>query len=160
MWRLARATPTLDVNAPYAYVLACWQFHRTCRVAQHQGALAGFVTGHWLPDAPDRLFLWQVAVDAGHRRRGIGRALVDDLVARCRPQYVEATVTVDNEGSHSLLHSLARRQRVPIVEGPGLGAELFPDDHAAEPLVRIGPFPPTGSQNGSERARRANERNA
>ncbi|HWH35647.1 MAG TPA: diaminobutyrate acetyltransferase, partial [Acidimicrobiales bacterium] len=137
MWQLAGATPALDVNASYAYVLACWQFHRTCRIAQYDDALVGFVTGHWLPDTPQRLFLWQLAVDAGHRRRGVGRALVDALVEGCRPRYVEATVTGDNEGSRRLLHSLAQRHGVPIAEGPGLGTELFPDDHPAEPLVRI-----------------------
>lgn len=142
MWRLAEATSSLDVNSPYAYMLSCWHFQESCLVAVDEQTLVGFVTGYRPPASPEDLFLWQVAVDARYRRRGIARMLVEALVSACEPRFVEATVTTTNDASRALLRTWAERRGAPFHEQPFLGSELFPDDHESEHLVRIGPLPP------------------
>jgi ribosomal protein S18 acetylase RimI-like enzyme len=65
-------------------------------------AAAGFVSGVELthPDKGTELFLYELAVDEGFRRRGIGKALVDELlgIARARGCYDMWVLTdLDND---------------------------------------------------------------
>ena len=59
--------------------------HHLC-IAYVDGAPAGFVSGvettH--PDKGTEMFLYELAVEEPHRRRGIGRALVEALADRAR----------------------------------------------------------------------------
>ena len=59
--------------------------HHLC-IAYEDDEPAGFVSGvettH--PDKGTEMFLYELAVDESHRRRGIGRALVDALADRAR----------------------------------------------------------------------------
>lgn len=50
-------------------------------VADIDGALAGFLVGARIGDD---LHIWELAVDAGHQRKGVGRALVETACSRAR----------------------------------------------------------------------------
>jgi ribosomal protein S18 acetylase RimI-like enzyme len=55
-------------------------------LATVDGADVGFVSGVEIthPDKGTEMFVYELGVDAGHRRRGIGRALVDALAELAR----------------------------------------------------------------------------
>jgi L-2,4-diaminobutyric acid acetyltransferase len=139
---LALRAGGLDVNSPYSYHLWCRDFARTSTVAWAGGEPVGFVTGFRRPDAPDRLFVWQVAVDPGWRGRRIGPAMLHDLVARDdAPRVVEATVTPSNTASRRMFERFAADCGAPVVDRPFLPADQFPDEHEPEILLEIGPLP-------------------
>jgi L-2,4-diaminobutyric acid acetyltransferase len=55
-------------------------------------------------------------------------------------RFVEAHVAPDNRASEALFRKFARVRRAPVVFAEGFSADDFPDPHAAERLVRIGPL--------------------
>ncbi|MFB9906128.1 diaminobutyrate acetyltransferase [Allokutzneria oryzae] len=150
MWRIARDSGTLDLNAPYAYLLWCRDFSQTSAVARfdsggsgYENGVGGFVTGYLRPDAPDTLMIWQVAVDAAHRGKGVASALLQVVVDRAIEQgarWLETTITSDNRASISLFSALAQSRGARLSVGGLFGDELFADSHIAEDLYRIGPF--------------------
>lgn len=146
MWRLAADTETLDVNSPYAYLLICSHFASTSLVAADpdgQG-LAGFVAAYRLPDDPDVLFVWQIAVRSDRRGRGLGLRLLVELLRRPANRgvrHVEATITPANRASDRLFRSFAGSIGAPWTTAERYAAELFPDEgHEPEILYRIGPL--------------------
>ncbi len=140
MWEVAAASRVLDVKPRYAYALMCRDFSATSIVARLDDRVVGYVTGYLRPDAPDTLFVWQVAVHVDARGRRAAATMLDDLVARVRPTFLETTITADNEASVALFSGLAQRRRAgmdrsELFDGAALGA-----DHDPEFLHRIGPM--------------------
>lgn len=157
MWRVARAAG-LDPNSPYKYLLFCRDFAGTSVVARDEGgshagpgdgspaeedgAVVGFVTGYRRPAAPDTLFVWQVGVLASCRGRGVASAMLDHLVATARTplRFLEASVTPDNEPSQRLFTGFAARHGAGVERSLLFAADQFPEPHAEEVLLRIGPL--------------------
>jgi L-2,4-diaminobutyric acid acetyltransferase len=139
LWRVARDSGTLDLNSPYSYVLWCRDFAATSVVARAEDEICGFITGFSRPEDPGTLFVWQAAVDAEWRGRGLARRMLDHL-ADGGPRFVEATVTPGNTASDRLFASFARARGVALRRTPLLSADLFPGDHDPEVLYRIGPL--------------------
>lgn len=132
MWRIARDSGTLDLNTSYAYLLLARDFAATSRLAVQDGEAVGFVLGYRRPDAPDRLFVWQIAVDESQRGRRIAARLLDALVADLpQVRMLESTITEDNLASQRLFAAFAARH----------GAA-----HRIEPLFEQGDFPDPGHQ--------------
>lgn len=139
MWRLARDSGALDLNTSYAYLLFARDFSRTCRVAVVDGEVAGFVLGYRRPDAPDTLFVWQVAVDPAQRGRQLAGRLLADVSAGAR--FVEASITADNAASQRLFERFAQERGVALERADLFSSTDFPDaGHETEGLVRIGPL--------------------
>ncbi|ANZ19425.1 diaminobutyrate acetyltransferase [Streptomyces noursei] len=153
IWRIARDSKTLDLNSSYSYLLWCRDFAATSAVARDAtGEPAAFITGYLRPDRPDTLVVWQVAVDAAHRGRGLAAALLDGLTTRAVDELgvrrVETTISPGNTASNRLFASFAERHSVPIEREVLFDAALFPEQgHEAEVLHLIGPFEaPPGSR--------------
>jgi diaminobutyrate acetyltransferase len=140
MYRVTRDSGSLDLNSSYVYLLWCRDFARTSAVARAGGAVVGFVSGYLRPDAPDVLVVWQVAVDASQRGGGVAGKLLNHLVDRVRPRHLETTITADNTASIKLFLALARDRSTEIVRSELFTPDLFPGEHDAEELYRIGPF--------------------
>lgn len=152
MWRLAADTPVLDLNSAYAYALWCRDFADTSIVAEapsqadgQDPTIAGFVTGFRRPSSPETLFVWQVAVDSAHRRRGIAVDLLVALVTRLQGSGVrqlEATVATSNKASLALFQSVSRRfgGHCTYPAPGGFGAEQLTEGHEAEPLLLVDGF--------------------
>ena len=146
MWRIAHDTPELDTNSPYAYLLVCSHFASTSLIAEEPGApdLVGFVSAYRLPDDPDVLFVWQVAVNAARRRRNVGLRMLTRLLdqpANRGVRHVQATVTPSNHASGRLFRSFAAAVAAPCATAEQYQADLFPDGHEAEVAYRVGPIP-------------------
>lgn len=145
VWELIRSAGTLDLNSAYCYIMLCDYFRDTCIVAEQDGKLAGFVSAFRPPGREDTLFVWQIAVASEYRGRGIGKALLQELLAGCgKPsvRYVEATISPSNQASRSLFASIAKRYGSVCNVEEGYPAELFPGgaSHEEECIYRIGPL--------------------
>ncbi|MET8948754.1 diaminobutyrate acetyltransferase [Streptomyces sp. NPDC004542] len=146
LWRIAKDSETLDLNSSYSYLLWCRDFAATSAVARDtDGTPVGFLTGYIRPEQPHTLLVWQVAVDAAHRGRGIAAALLDGLTARLGAERgitrVETTITPGNTASERLFTSYADRHGATLSREVLFGTELFPDGpHEPEVLYRIGPL--------------------
>lgn len=150
IWQLVRDCPPLDLNSPYCYLLLCQHCADSCVVARAGHDLAGAITAFVPPGRPDVLFVWQVAVAPDWRGCGVAGAMLEQL--RQRPslaaiRFVETTVAAGNAASRRFFTRHAQRFGAAVEEHTGFSAHHFPASasqhpHDAEPLLRIGPFPP------------------
>ncbi|WP_306329347.1 diaminobutyrate acetyltransferase [Streptomyces venezuelae] len=146
LWRIARGSGELDLNSPYSYLLWCRDFADTTTVARDtSGRPVGFVTGYLRPDAPDTLFVWQIAVEGSRRGTGVAGTLLDALSAQVAAEHgisrVEATVTPGNLASDRLFRSYARRHGAELTQEVLFPSAAFPAaGHESEVLYRIGPL--------------------
>jgi L-2,4-diaminobutyric acid acetyltransferase len=151
LWRIARDSKALDLNSSYSYLLWCRDFAGTSAVARDaEGEPVGFVTGYVRPDRPGTLLVWQVAVDAAYRGRGLAATLLDGLAERIAAEHglrsVETTITPGNTASERLFTSFAERHGARLEREVLFDARLFPDGpHDSEVLYRIGPLSLTPS---------------
>jgi L-2,4-diaminobutyric acid acetyltransferase len=139
---IARCAP-LDANSLYCNLLQSTHFAPTCVVAEIDGALMGWVSGYIRPDRPDRLFIWQVAVDPQARGKGLGGRMVREILLRdvCRNvSGIETTITASNSASRALFCKLADELGAAYRESPGFEADThFEGRNPTEFLVEIGP---------------------
>ncbi len=143
IWRIAKDSQVLDTNSSYAYLLWCRDFTGTSVVAEVDGRVVGFVIGYLRPEAPDTVFVWQVAVEQAQQGLGTGTALIQHLLDTVAPHGVsvlETTIAPDNPGSIAMFSSVARRRGAQITKAPMFDPEMFPDSHEAEELYRIAPI--------------------
>lgn len=143
LWRMARDSQKLDLNSSYAYLLWAVDFADTSVIAKLDGEPVGFVIGYRQQRAPDTVVVWQVAVDAAARGRGLAGQLLDALyepLVRDGVRFLETTITPDNEASIALFAAFAKRWDAQLTRGELFAAGDFPDGHEAEDLYRIGPL--------------------
>ncbi|MFD0314179.1 diaminobutyrate acetyltransferase [Streptomyces flavalbus] len=146
LWRLAKESGTLDLNSSYAYLLWCRDFSGTSVVARgDDGEPVGFVTGYLRPDRPGTLLVWQVAVDAAYRGRGLAARLLDALTTQVAAERgldaVETTITPGNTASERLFTSYAARHGARVEREVLFATDHFPDGpHDPEVLYRIAPL--------------------
>lgn len=155
MWRLVRATGTLDLNSAYLYVLLADRFSGTCAIAEQDGELVGLLTGFVPPEDPETYFVWQIGVAERARGGGLAGRLIDEVLARLPSvRFLEATVAPSNRASLALFTKTARRNGTSLIIQGGYGADLLsapsgrdrapsPFTHEPEPLLRVGPLRPS-----------------
>lgn len=141
---VARCSP-LDANSSYCNLLQVSHFSETAVVAIKAEQLVGSVTGYRLPNsASPTWFVWQVAVDDSARGLGLAKQMLLDVLARPHMadiDYIETTITRDNEASWALFKSLARHLQAPFSESVMFEQQAhFKGRHDTEYLVRIGPI--------------------
>ncbi len=61
IWNLVRACKPLDENSMYCNLLQSDHFADTCSLAELSQQTVGWVSAYVMPNAPDTLFVWQVA---------------------------------------------------------------------------------------------------
>jgi len=139
---LIKRCPPLDENSRYCNLLQVSHFNETGIVAEFDDRLIGFVTGYRLPDQPDVLFVWQVGVSPEGRGQGLaGRMLTALLQRHSDVDYLETTVTPDNDASRSMFEGFAQRQGARLETSVMFDSEEhFDNVHDSEVLFRIGPF--------------------
>ncbi|XOV85100.1 MAG: diaminobutyrate acetyltransferase [bacterium] len=147
MFNLVKRCPPLDVNSRYCNLLQATHFKETSIVAHEDGHLVGFVSGYRLPQHPDVLFIWQVAVDRSQRGKGLAKQLLLRLVART-PQItsLETTVTPDNKASQALFNAVAEKLSARMTTTTLFEKHAdFEGQHNDEVLFHIGPFNTTAA---------------
>ncbi|MGD9602978.1 MAG: diaminobutyrate acetyltransferase [Gammaproteobacteria bacterium] len=141
---LVASCQPLDPNSLYCNLLQCSHFAPTCCIAELHGRAVGFVSGYLHPQNPDVLFIWQVAVAAEARGRGLGRQMLHELIARpacARVTTMHTTITPSNRASWALFDSFARDLGAPLRSSEYFDRVAHLDGrHETEMLVAIGPF--------------------
>lgn len=144
-WKLVRDSGGLDLNSEYSYLMLCDLFRDTCRIAECEGKLVGFVSAFRKPGDSRTLFVWQIAVDPGLRGYGIGKKLLLELLgdnAHAEIRFLEATIGPRNIPSRRLFLGLSQSLGAECSIASQYGSELFagPESHEDELLFRIGPI--------------------
>lgn len=112
IWSLIRACRPLDENSMYCNLIQATHFRETCILAERYGRLIGWISGHILPDDPETLFIWQVAVAQDARGQGLAPRMLDALLDRdiCADvMAIETTITDDNAASWAMFDRFASR---------------------------------------------------
>jgi L-2,4-diaminobutyric acid acetyltransferase len=143
---LIASCPPLDANSLYCNLLQCTHFAATCIIAEREGKLEGWISAYRPPNDHQAIFVWQVAVHAGARGRGLGVAMLEALLAR--PAVADATrlittVTPSNLASRRMFDSFARLHHAAVTARPHFDRERhFGGGHESEELIAIGPLTP------------------
>jgi len=136
--------PPLDTNSLYCNLLQASHFSATSVAAELNGELVGFISGYIIPDRPETLFIWQVAVAENGRGMGLAGRMLREILARpacSQVSHLETTITPDNDASWALFRSLARKLDAGLAESVMFDRERhFKGQHDSEMLLRIGPF--------------------
>ena len=140
IWNLIKECQPLDQNSMYANLIQADHFRDTCVVAEYEGEIAGWVSGHIIPES-NELFVWQVAVGPDARGLGLGKKMLLKLLARdaCEDAAaLKTTITRDNAASWALFKSLARAVGGEMDDAPHFERRAhFDGQHATEHMVTI-----------------------
>ncbi|SNS32287.1 diaminobutyrate acetyltransferase [Sphingopyxis indica] len=149
---LIAACPPLDRNSAYCNLVQCTHFADHCVVAERDGQVVGWVSGHRPPSNPDDFFVWQVAVSSAARGQRLASRMIDHLLGRPEQAGVThliTTVTDDNAASWALFNGLARDWNAPLERSTLFERDAhFAGAHDTEYQARIGPL--THNQNKSQ----------
>lgn len=141
VWALIRDCKPLDENSMYCNLIQCDHFAETCIVAEMDGQVVGWVSGYIVPNDPKTLFIWQVAVSEKARGQGLGRRMINGLLARdvCAPvQQIQTTITHDNAASWALFAGFATRADAELASAPHFEQQAhFDGQHKTEHMVTI-----------------------
>lgn len=140
IWVLVNSCKPLDQNSMYANLIQADHFRDTCVVAELDGEVVGWISGHMIPDQR-ALFVWQVAVGENARGLGLGKRMLLELVEReaCDgATHLKTTITEDNAASWGLFRSFARDIGGDLTDAPHFEREAhFGGQHATEHMVTI-----------------------
>ena len=144
VFRLVEQCPPLDQNSVYCNLLQCTHFASTSVSAVMKDELVGFISGYRLPEHPETLFIWQVAVGEKARGQGLATRMLQDILERegnADVAYLETTITESNKASWALFEKLAQKLDAELTSSLMFDRERhFDGKHDSEMLVRIGPF--------------------
>ncbi|MDT8403234.1 diaminobutyrate acetyltransferase [Sulfuriflexus sp.] len=144
VFRLVEQCPPLDQNSVYCNLLQCTHFATTSVAAVMEDELVGFISGYRLPERPETLFIWQVAVGEKARGQGLATRMLQDILERADNAdvaYIETTITESNKASWALFEKLAQKLDTGLTSSLLFDRQRhFDGKHDSEMLVRIGPF--------------------
>lgn len=141
VWELVRNCKPLDENSMYCNIIQCDHFAETCVIAELDGKMVGWISGHIVPSNPDTLFIWQVAVAPEARGHGVGVRMLMDILDRDVTQDIErlhTTITDDNDASWALFRKFSRLHGGELISQSHYTKDQhFQDKHSSENLVII-----------------------
>jgi len=140
IWRLIRDCKPLDENSLYANLIQADHFRDTCVVAELDGDIVGWISGHMIP-AQDAFFVWQVAVSPKARGRGLWITMLLELVKRDETRdakTLKTTITRDNDASWGVFRSFANHFGGDLSDAPHFTNDAhFEGAHDTEHMVTI-----------------------
>tara|TARA_R110000782_G_scaffold158433_4_gene250554 strand:- start:3055 stop:3651 length:597 start_codon:yes stop_codon:yes gene_type:complete len=142
--RLISDCPPLDSNSTYCNLLQCSHFAKTSCLLELDGEVVGFISAYLLPDKPNTLFVWQVAIAKSARKQGFARKMLSKILQRpiCRHvRYLETTITKSNQASWGMFIKFAEEFNCRYSQSEQFSREThFAGEHDDEFLLSIGPF--------------------
>lgn len=143
VFKLVSSCPPLDPNSLYCNLLQATHFASTSVAADMDDELVGFISGYRLPNNPETLFIWQVAVGERARGQGLATRMVRHILERpenAGVTTIETTITEDNQASWALFTSLAKKLDADLSRQVMFDKhDHFAGQHATEMLVTIRP---------------------
>lgn len=138
---IARCAP-LDTNSMYCNLLQASHFADTAILAEMQGEAVGFISGYRLPQQPNTLFVWQVAVDSRARGQGLASRMLKQLLSNQQGvNTLHTTITESNAASWNTFKRLARDLNTELSSREFFNREQHLGGQSdSEFLVEIGPF--------------------
>lgn len=140
IWALVKECAPLDENSMYCNLIQAEHFRDTCVVADLDGDIVGWISGHMIPN-DDAFFVWQVAVSPRARGLGLGKKMLMHLLERdacADAAELRTTITEDNDASWALFRSLARTAGGEIEDEPHFKEDIhFEGQQDTEHLVTI-----------------------
>jgi L-2,4-diaminobutyric acid acetyltransferase len=149
IYKLVEDTKILDLNSEYLYLLQTTHFKESCSIALCEENIVGFVSGYRLPNKPDTLFVWQVAIDENFRGMGLAAKLIANTLKRkinSDIKYIHTTVSPSNKSSIKMFTKLANYLKTEIKSKQFFEKEDFVDQHEEENLYEIGPIKRKGEK--------------
>ncbi|WP_305909140.1 diaminobutyrate acetyltransferase [Methylomarinum sp. Ch1-1] len=144
VFKLVERCPPLDINSMYCNLLQSSHFAATSVAALLDGELVGFISGYLIPERPDTLFIWQVAVAEQARGQGLASSMAQNILARpqCRNvTHIETTITEANQASWALFQGLANKLQTELQSSVMFDrGKHFDHAHDTEMLVKLGPL--------------------
>ncbi len=143
-FKLISQCPPLDTNSMYCNLLQCSHFSSTSVIAVSDKDVVGFISAYIIPERPNTLFVWQVAVGTKARGQGLATRMLQHILDRpgCNiVNYLETTITESNKASWALFNGLSNNLDAELHSSVMFDRIQHLDDaHDTEMLVRIGPF--------------------
>ena len=140
IWALVRDCKPLDENSMYCNLIQADHFRDTCVVAERDGDILGWISGHMIPN-DDAFFVWQVAVSPRARGMGLGRKMLTHLIDRdecAGAETLKTTITKDNDASWGLFRSFAKSIGGDLSDAPHFHEDdHFDGAHDTEHMVTI-----------------------
>jgi L-2,4-diaminobutyric acid acetyltransferase len=140
IWALVKSCKPLDENSMYCNLVQVDHFRDTCVVAEVDGEVVGWISGHIIPKK-NELFVWQVAVSSKARGLGLGRKMLLALIendACSDVTLLKTTITKDNDASWALFNSFAGVIGGALEDTPHFERDAhFKGRHETEHLVTI-----------------------
>lgn len=143
IYELVKSTKVLDINSEYLYLLQSSHFQDTCSVALFENKVLGFVSGYKIPNKPNTLFIWQVAVDERIRGQDLARKLMMNILKRKENidlEYINTTVSPSNKASIRAFEKISKKLKTEMVSKTFFEKDDFINQHEEEVLYEIGPF--------------------
>ncbi len=140
IYQLVKDTNVLDVNSEYLYLLQTTHFREYCSVAQSDSKIVGFASGYIVPNKPDTLFIWQVAVDSSTRGQGVAQKLILEILQRDSLKEVctiHTTISPSNTASQRLFEKLCDHYGASFTKEVMFEVSDFNDAHEDEVLYTI-----------------------
>jgi len=142
IWELIRACKPLDENSMYCNLIQCDHFSETCVLAENaEGDAVGWISAYVMPNDPETLFVWQVAVSEQARGTGLGGLMLQALLNRdaCKGvRRIQTTITSSNEASWALFRKFAEKKDTKLNIQPYFTQSLhFRGRHNSEYMVTI-----------------------
>lgn len=140
---IGRCAP-LDQNSIYCNMLQVFHFRQTSTIAEGpDGQVWGFVSGYSVPEHPQTLFVWQVAVSSKARGLGLGKEMIYDIFCRednVDLRYIQATINRENGPSWGMFKKIARELDSSIdLKLLLTKEEHFDGEQDDEILIEVGP---------------------
>lgn len=128
----------------YCNLLQCSHFSSTSVIAISGDDVVGFISAYIIPERPNTLFIWQVAVGSQARGQGLATRMLQHILERPLGQnirYLETTITESNKASWALFNGLSRKLNAELHHSVMFDRIQHLDDaHDTEMLVKIGPI--------------------
>lgn len=141
IWELVRACKPLDENSMYCNVIQCDHFAQTCVLAEIDDKTVGWVSAYVMPNDPQTLFVWQVAVSEEARGLGLGTLMLQAILNRdvCSGvRRLQTTITADNDASWALFRKFGKVNDSKLgVQAHYTHERHFQERHKTEHLVTV-----------------------
>ncbi len=144
IFSLIKNSKPLDLNSEYAYMLICEHFKDTSVIAEIEKKIVGVITGYVIPNEPDTLFIWQVAVDKDFRGKRIPYFMFENLLSRknlSNIKRIKTTISPSNSASQKMFEKFSVKLECSIERRKYITQNDFLiGEHEDETLYTIGPF--------------------